>query len=630
MGAGPDDAGGRARRRAVAEGVLAVVATIAVAVVVGAIFLRRYPDGQPVLTRDITHYLWRARLVSVDGLHALVTWHPPSLGVQAERSGLLALLGLIHVSGTMTLVLALRAVAAIAVGLAAGAFALEVFEERWYALPVFLVAVGASLQLARTSIAYLDNLLADAALMTAAVAALVAVGGRRGRVLAIAAIAAAMLTHWFFALLFLALLVGVTLVLVPMSVRARRSGAAVSATPSWRLGTVVGGSAIACGLAAVVAPAFPTRLPPTGEATGTSTSTAPLWLWPTLGLAALGGVSLWRPRSTTRRAGLALAALWAASVPLGLAVSAALPGNHLKVFRISAFALGIPLLIAAGVIAACTLPKWPWTRFLGGAVGAAVLVVLFVHSANVARSAPETPVRQDLQQARSAGAYLQTVPGNGPVVFLTGGASPRMLDGIARAEVPARMIENVWIYPGTIQDLDRSGPSTHAKPRVRAQSAKWWRQIWTDPPSVLKRDPIVLYLSQFNRQEPPPSGTTRIAPGVLVVRGPAPSSQPTPASVVPGSSEVRWAAVWMLLLLFVAGSGWSVALLGGSWLGRAALAPGVGVVVLVLAGSVLGRIGLDATGTAAWVVIAAVALIGWGVAAWMERIRGLASAAHRD
>jgi len=618
-GAGPDEPGRRAGRRAIAEDTVAVVATIVVAVVVAAIFLRRYPGGQPVLTRDITHYLWRTRLVSANGLHAIATWHPANLGVQAERSGLPVLLGLVHVSGTMTLILALRAVASIAVGLAAGAFALEVLRERWYALPVFLLAVGASVQLGRTSIGYLDNLLVDAALMVAAVGALVAVGGRRGRILAISAMAAAMLIHWFFALLFLALLVGVTLVFLPISIKARRSGAAMWATPSWRLGTVVGGSAVACALAAIAAPAFPTKLPPTGEATGKSTSIAPLWLAPTLGLAALGGVSLWWPRSTTRRAGLALAGLWAASVPIGLAVSAALPGDHLKVFRISAFALGIPLLIAAGVIAACTLPKWMWARVLGGAIGAAVLVVLFLHSADVARSAPEGPVLRDLQQARVAGSYLQGVPGVRPVVFLSAGPSPRMLDGIARSQVPVRLIEDVWIYPGTIDDLDRSGPSTDAKPKVRAQSAKWWRQIWTDPSSVLDRDPIVLYLSEFNRLQPPPDGAVPAAPGVLVVRGLAPGPLPASSSVVPSPSDVRWAVVWMLLLLFAAGSGWSVALLDGSMLGRAAVAPGVGIVALVIVGTLLGRAGLETSSAVAWIVIAAVAAAGWIVAVLLAR-----------
>jgi hypothetical protein len=618
-GAGPEEGAPRTRRRAVAEGAVAVATTTVAAVVVAAIFLHRFPDGLPVLTRDITHYFWRTRLVSADGVHALVTWHPASLGVQAERSGLPALLGLIHVSGTMTLVLALRAVAAVVVGLAAGAFALEVLRERWYALPVFLLAVGASVQLARTSIGYLDNLLVDGAVMVTAVAALVAVDGRRGRILAVSAMGAAMLIHWFFALLFLALLAGVTLVLLPMSIRTRRAGAAMSATPSWRLGTVVGGSAVACAVAALAAPAFPTKLPPTGEATGKATSTSPLWLAPTLALAAVGGVSLWWPRSTTRRAGLALAALWAASVPLGLVVSAALPGDHLKVFRISAFAIGIPLLIAAGVIAACTLPKWWWARVLGGAAGAAVLVVLFLHSANVAHSAPETPIPRDLQQARVAGAYLEGVPGTRPVVFLSAGPSPRMLDGIARSQVPIRFIEDVWIYPGAIEDLDRSGPSTDARTKVRAQSAKWWDQIWTDPSSVLDRNPIVLYLSEFNRLLPPPSGAVPLAPGVLVVQGPAPSSRPTSSPVVPGSGEVGWAVVWMLLLLLVAGLGWSVALLDGSMLGRTALAPGVGVVALVIVGALLGRAGLSVTGATAWFVIAAVAASGWIAAALLRR-----------
>jgi hypothetical protein len=173
------------------------------------------------------------------------------------------------------------------------------------------------------------------------------------------------------------------------------------------------------------------------------------------------------------------------------------------------------------------------------------------------------------------------------------------------------LIEDVWIYPGTIDDLDRAGPSTDGKPKVRAQSAKWWQQIWTDPSSVLDRDPIVLYLSEFNRLQPPPDGAVPVAPGVLVVRGPAPRSLPASSSVVPSSSDVRWAVVWMLLLLFVAGSGWSVALLDGSMLGRVAVAPGVGVVALVIVATLLGRAGLETSGAPGWILIAAVAAAGW-------------------
>src|SRR5436190_3888701 len=84
--------------RSLAGRILLAVATVAAAVAVASVFLRRYPDGQPVLTRDIPHYLWRARLVTAEGVGALVSWHPAHLGIQAERPGLLALLGLVHVA----------------------------------------------------------------------------------------------------------------------------------------------------------------------------------------------------------------------------------------------------------------------------------------------------------------------------------------------------------------------------------------------------------------------------------------------------------------------------------------------------------------------------------------------------
>jgi hypothetical protein len=628
-GVGPDAGQRGARWRSLAVSVLAGAATILVAIAVAALYLRRYPDGQPVLTHDLPHYLWRSRLVSALGLHTLVGWHPAHLGILPERSGFPVLLGLLDVSGSITLVLATRAVFAVVVGLAAGAFALDVLGERWFALPVFLLGVGASAQLARTGIGYLDNLVVDAAVMVTAVAALVAVSGRRGRVLAIAGMGAAMLTHWFFALLFLALLAGVAVVLVPTSIRAARSGLPRPATPSWRLGTVVVGSAVACAISALVAPTFPTRLPPPGGGNtrgggGDLKSSAPLWLPQTLPLAGAGAVALWWPRSVTRRAGLALAAMWAASVPLGMAVSAARSGHHLAIFRISAFALGIPLLIGAAVVAATTLPRWRWLRVIGGAAGAVVLVVLFVHSASLTLPGPEGRLHRALDQAAIAGAYLEQTSGDRPVVFLTGGASPREVDGVARSEVPPRLIEDTWIYPGTFDDLQLGGPSTDTTPRVESQSRGWWRQVWTDPQAVLRRDPIVLYLRQFNPVLPPPATARQIQPGVLVVHGPPPGSAAAPQTppATPGPGGVRWAVVGMLLLLFAAGSGWSVALLGGSWAGRAALAPAVGSVALILVGSVLGRLGLAVTGASAWIVLAAVAASGWGTALIPRRPAG--------
>ena len=617
-GVAPDERSTAGRSRTLAGRALVVLATVAAVVAVAAIYLRRYPDGAPVLVRDVTYYLWRSRLVSERGLHALASWQPAAAAFRPVRTGYPVLLGLLHVSDITTVVLATRAVAAVAVGLAAGAFAREVLGERWFAFPVFVFAVGASIQLARTSVGYLDNLVVDAVLLTAGVAALVGVTGRRGRLLAVVAMGAAMLIHWFFALLFLALLLGVVLVFLPGSIRATRSGTPVSATPSWRLGSVVAGSAVACAVAAVVAPALPTKLPPIRGRNGGRASSGPLWLPQTLPLAMAGAVPLAWARPTTRRAGFVFAVLWAASVPLGMVISAALPGSlGLKTFRIGSFALGIPLLVAAAAVGVVALPRWVWLRVAGAAAAGTVLVVLFLHSATVARSVIEGPVLPDLEQVRVAAPYLEQAAGDRPVVFLSSGPSPRMLDAVARSEVPVDEATDVWIYPGSIDDLERGVPSTSVRLRVREESAKWLAEAWPpDPRTVLDRDPIVLYLSGFNPLIGQPDGAAAFAPGVFIVRGPAPANVPSSSPAVPGPGRVRWAVVWMLLLLFAVGSGWAVAFLDASWACRAAIAPAVGVVALVVTGSALGRIGVDAVGAVRWLEVAGTAALGWAAAAW--------------
>ncbi len=82
------------------------------------------------------------------------------------------------------------------------------------------VATGASVQVALAANGYLDQLLVEPLLLVAAACALHAAGGGPGRALGAAALVAAWLVHWQFALLFTVLL-GVVVARVPAGVAPR-------------------------------------------------------------------------------------------------------------------------------------------------------------------------------------------------------------------------------------------------------------------------------------------------------------------------------------------------------------------------------------------------------------------------
>src|SRR5205807_589761 len=75
--------------------------------------------------------------------------------------------------------------------------------------------------------------------------------------------AGATLVHWNFTVMILAILVGLGVLLVPESVRARREGRALLRTPSGRLGLTVAGSAAASAAAFGFVPSGP-RAPALG------------------------------------------------------------------------------------------------------------------------------------------------------------------------------------------------------------------------------------------------------------------------------------------------------------------------------------------------------------------------------
>ena len=353
------------------SGSIAALLTGLAIVFVAVLLLLPYGGRKdPGMSYDTPYYVWRTRAVTADGIDVLTTI---PTGAVPERPGvpvLGSLLGSVTGTDAMTFTVVLRAIAAVAIGLASGAMAVGALREPRWAFAAFVVGLGASAAVVGTAVGSLDQLLADVPLVAAAAAAPLVAIGRRGTLAVGVLFAAAAATHWVFAGLFLLLLAGVALALLPGSLSSRRAGAAWTGTPSGRLLRVVLVAAAAAAVTLLILPALPHRLPPAIGDRGNLLRLGAYELWLVLPLAALGFALTFRRSDGSRRTALTLLGLWAATVPVAMVVSAVLP-TPIKLFRVAPFALGIPVLatlclvtIAKGAESASAgrEPSWaPWS-----------------------------------------------------------------------------------------------------------------------------------------------------------------------------------------------------------------------------------------------------------------------------
>jgi hypothetical protein len=601
-----------------------LLAGLAVTSVALVILLPYGGREQAELSYDTPYYVWRTRAVATDGLHILT--EIPT-GAVPERPGfpvLGAMLGAITGLDTLTFAVVVRAVAAIAIGLAAGAMAVEALREPRWAFAAFVIGVGASAAVVGTAIGSLDQLLADVLLVAAAATAPLAAAGRRGVAAVALLLAAAAATHWVFTGLFLLLLLGTVVALVPGSFAERRSGAAWSATSSARLLRVFGVASAATVATLALLPALPDHLPPAVGQKGNLLRLGAYELPLILPLAVVGIIVVAFRRwgsSSSRRTTILLLGLWAASVPIAIVISAILP-TPLKLFRVAPFALGVPALATLGLVTLASLSGERLGR--GGVVAGSFILVggLLWASGTPAASFNDTAagrVAETMTQARTAGRYLEGVSREGrPVVFVTIGP-PRLIDRAVRSGVPADAIADTWVFVGHPDDLAAGGPvSDPARPRLSEMARAWWDQAWTRPSEVLGSDPIVIQIGPAGRRA---VGTTELGTGVAIVRGPEPSSSFEPAQPVGfGWIELLVATALALIVLAVAGGGWAALLLDASMLATVGLAPAFGVALLVLVGTVAGRFDFPLGGSAGISVLLATAGAGWILLGLRDRI----------
>jgi hypothetical protein len=589
-------------------------------IVIGGMYLWPFLTRQSSLPfgYDTPKYVWRANLVADQGLDALVGATPEGFGANADRPGYPVIAALVRaVLGVVPFQLAfvLSAVVAVSIGLGAGAFAVRSLGEPLWAFPIYAVVVGASVNIARTAVGYADNLIFDAVAVAAALLVILVVQAEGGMAGGIVLLAGGALIHWNFALLFALMIGAFAVLLLPASFKQWRGGGGVLATPSIRLGMLIGGSALAGAGALGLGPSFPYTVPelPLSIIERKYGEFIKLYRLPILGAAVAAGLpALWWPRSQTRRRAFLLVLLWAG---LGVGGIVALRVLHMAVpaYRFLGFALGIPILVAAAITGVARLASWR-----GGLAGVAVAALLSTAGVAFAGSLAyrdwsshkASMSSEELGQATTAGRYMEAVGGTTPVVFVVSHAGVMLQDHIIRSGLPGGQITRALLYLGDTENLLAGKQTLHrvAGSKFNRLSEKSWPAVQ----AVLDQQPMILLLSSFNDVASTPQGWS-LAPGVWVVRGPRPTvpiavSAPLEA---PSGPALVGIALGVLFFFVVAGVGWTASLVPTGWLERLAVAPAFGIAALCVAGVAADRLGFSLIGPAGIGVSALAAALGW-------------------
>lgn len=622
------------RGHAAAATLWAMFLAISVAASAGVFIARNVERGSPVpVGYDTPKYIWRAKLAAGEGIEAIGRVVALPSNTNADRPGypvFAAVLGGVTGIDPLRLALLLPALFAAVTGLAAGAIAQGALGQPGWAFPAVAIAVGTSVNLSLTAVGFVDNLILGALVLGIAAVVLAHPDGPRSWTASGVLIAAAVCIHWVLTGVFLGILGLLALLLLPASWKEARGGTHLLRTQSAQVGGIaVGGLFLGAAAFALMLPAGPDRVP--GSVTvyrGNLTRNLLFYHLPAqLPVAAAGAAGLVPDQAPARRRGLLFLVAWMAV--LGLSVVALRLGLHSPAHRMLGSALALPILGAIGLVTITRLLG----RFLGVAgsiLGAVITVGGLVVGAVWGWAAWEhertwiSPVA--LAQAETAGRYLEDVGNDRPVVFAVDPRAPnpggamRLTDRVIRAGLPPSQIVLARMYVGDWRNALDGRITLRGVPPFDEVSRTFYQQVRP----VLDDDPIVLVLHTYNRRglplPPTPAGT-----GVSLARGPEPPSfvEPPPPSTPPTAGWLILRVGLLLGLLTVIGLGWSLSLVPGGAVERAALAPTMGVAVVVVAGVAVDRLGPAVGGGMGVVVAVAAAITGWTVAAmpWMARRR---------
>lgn len=560
---------------------------------------------------DATFYITRANQVSVVGLEQ----------IGLVRSGtplLLAVLMAVTGLDAFTLVAWVPALLTGVAGLAAAAMLRAAFDvSRWW-IPVATVLTWTAFGKNTMVSVHLDNLLNTALILGGLAAAVASIRWGRGAAAAFLLFVTGGLAHWPFYALAMAAFVPAVLLF------ARRE--AVAWLRGGRFPAVAGRLLLpAVGSGAVVAASFVPTRPGTQGINLVADLLRRRFLVrlaePFRYLAvpfAVGGVVAGvrlppSPLPPARRFLLWLMGTWTAvTVVGGLLQLAGLPTAGARLLN---YLFPLAILAAAGLWG---LVVWLRGREPGparsaglaaaGAVVAAAVVGSFVLSWILRGDVAAWLGREAVTQVARADRYVTRVTPEATLVFVVGESRANRWWSITRSTLSPEAVlraERAIAFPDDYAALARGE---------------------LDALSGIEPDAVVLALQMFNRPlfaRLAESGSDRVvAPGVAVLRGPLPAGPlgpPDVPRVSTAAQDVAAGSALVLLVLFVAGSGWAVALTRPDTVVRVCLSPGLGVATIIVAalGWDLLSLPFDAPGGAGPAAVAAAG--GWIAAAVRPR-----------
>jgi hypothetical protein len=612
-------AGGPSARR---EHALALAAALITFGVLAGLYLYpyvtdhfRYPTGW-----DAPTAVGRAQLVSAYGLDRF----------GAIRSGvplLLTILKGVTRQNALTLVAMVPAVLLGVAALGGAALACAALGIRAWWLPIlgflFWAAFGENGMLNL----HLDNMLNASMVLPGFAAAVGFVVWRKGALAAAILLAAAGLAHWPFYIFAVAILL---VALAADLVWSRRSDPADPAGTVLGLAPMIGAVAASGGFVALtflwVSPTGWTgaRLRQLGSQLrerffDTLADRSRYYALPTAGLGALAAARS-RPRSPRSRGWrlfLCLMGSWTVvTIAGGIAQALRLPtagAREIHYFFPASILTGLAVWWAA---------RWMAGRWRGplGLVAAGALVAVAIGGFGAlfwAQRSNDRPWFKQpvMAQAAAAAAYLETVPGDRPIVFVLDVRATAFKPAFQqiKAAIGPTLAQRSYAYWGLPADYLAGVLS---RPNGRPQPT---------PPQALPgggADPLVIVLNGFNsrgfEQITADQPEIVIADGVAVLRGPLPATPLAPARTPLADTRPRalaWTLLSIVLFLFAAGGGWAVALLPDDPVLRVALAPALGAAAVTLLAFAWDRLGLTFAGQGPVAVAVLAAAPGWGLAA---------------